>query len=1181
MRLTTLEIKGFKSFADRQVIHFNDDVIGVVGPNGCGKSNIVDAIRWVLGEQKTNALRSEKMENVIFNGSKERKQGQLAEVSLTFENTKNILPTEYGTVTIKRMLYRSGESEYRINNVKCRLKDITDLLADTGMGPDSYAIIALNMVDDLLADKENARLKLFEQAAGISKYKIRKRETLSKLKGAEEDLNRVEDLLFEIDGNLKTLEKQAKRAKRYFEIKDEYKSASIQLAMLRLSTYKARYKDLEVKMQAQEDFKLQIDTKIAELEAGIEKEKLANVDKERNLSDRQRQLNSTVGKLRGLENDKKVLSQKTLFVQESGLKLHERIQQAEQRVQQYQLDVERYAAQRDAEEAVLKALEAVLEEAKQQAELIRESHGQLKSELDSFLKQQQAIEASIFDTEKQKAILNSKRDNARREVESLENDLERRSAEISSLTKRLREADSIQETKEKLISSMEQEEEKRLAELEKLNKLVEQYQEELTKINRSLDAKRNEYKLTKSMVDNLEGFPESIRFLSKESGWKAKAPLLSDIIFVIEAYRTPIENYLDQYLNYYVVKDLSEAVQAIQLLDAAQKGKANFFLLDQFTQRKERSTLMLPAEWALDVIEVDHQYQKLVDYLLGNVYVTERPVQEALKDFAAGPYAQEDLIILSKTGGFVKRKLSVSGGSVGLFEGKRIGRQKNLDLLSEEIRKLEDQATKIERQLDDTRMRQNELKNAARTPQIQQEREALNRLVREGISLKGQLDNLESSTLDAETKLKISRETIAASERDEMQLNTRLQQLSHEVSLIRERIAHADGSYRSIADQLSAASTSYNQQHIEFIRQQNKISGTERELSFLKRQLEDTTRQMGLDREALAQSDAELKTVSSDIKTLDSDLLNLYEERKVQEKLLAEAEQLYYQSRTGINKIEDELRVENRKRQDNFQLINNLQQEFSNIKIELTSMNERLQVEFNIKVNDIINQEPEPGLVLEEVEELVDKHRQRLHNYGEINPMAVEAYDEMKERFDFISAQREDLLNAKASLLDTIDEIESKATAKFLDSFAQVRENFQTVFRSLFTEDDSCDLILSEPENPLESHINIIAKPKGKRPQSINQLSGGEKTLTATALLFALYLLKPAPFCIFDEVDAPLDDANIAKFNNIIKRFSERSQFIIVTHNKQTMASVGMIYGVTMKHQGVSQVVPVDFRSLN
>ncbi|MEM1121742.1 MAG: AAA family ATPase, partial [Bacteroidota bacterium] len=363
MRLRTLEIKGFKSFADQTQIHFNEDVIGVVGPNGSGKSNIVDAIRWVLGEQKSKELRLDKMTSVIFNGTKKRKASGAASVSLTFENTKNLLPTEYNMVTVTRMLYRSGESEYRLNNVPCRLKDVTSLFLDTGIGSNSYAIIALNMVDDLLSDKENARRRMFEQAAGISKYKKRKRETLNKLKNTEADLERIEDLLFEIEGNLKSLEKQAKRAERYYAIKKDYKELALDLAVFQVAEYKEDYKSIESRLTNEMDGFRQLEINNRQLESKIEEEKRKNLDYEKNLSESQKALNTLVGGIREMENEKRILEQRSLFTKDNKEKLSTQINVAKARIGQLEEEVVDYRSRINEEKRKEAELDDLLEEA--------------------------------------------------------------------------------------------------------------------------------------------------------------------------------------------------------------------------------------------------------------------------------------------------------------------------------------------------------------------------------------------------------------------------------------------------------------------------------------------------------------------------------------------------------------------------------------------------------------------------------------------------------------------------------------------------------------------------------------------------------------------------------------------------------------------------------------------------
>lgn len=1174
MRLKSLTIKGFKSFANETVINFNEDVIGIVGPNGSGKSNVVDAIRWVLGEQKSKELRLEKMSSVIFNGTKKRKQAGMAQVSLTFENTKNLLPTEYHTVTVSRILYQTGESEYRLNNVTCRLKDITSLFLDTGIGSNSYAIIALGMVDDILNDKENSRRRMFEQAAGISKYKKRKRETLNKLKNTTEDLDRIEDLLFEIEGNLKQLEKQAKRAKRFYDLKAQYKEFSIELSIRKLQSYKGKHQEVTSKLQEAEDKFRELEIASHQLEAKLENDRKENLDKERMLSEAQRAVNELLGLVRDKESEKRVMLQKKGFIEQNKVKQSTQIENANQRIKELSESLEHYRYQINEDKRLEEELETELDKVEANLKEIRESHGSLKQELEDFLTEQQALEREIFELEKRKAINANQIENLTNEMNQSAGEIESRSTEIASLETALAETEKEQKDKQAHVQQLEAEEAQRRTDIQDTEQKIEEARKAISDVNRQLDAKRNEYKLTKSMVENLEGFPESIKFLSKNKDWNNEAPLLSDVLYVKEGYRVAIENYLEKYLNYYVVKNLDEAYKAIALLSSTQKGKANFFLLDAF-EKYETPMAMLPGtQRAVELIETDAPYQKLIDYLLQNVVVTES--EEVLKNIP-----NSELTVLSKSGRFVQKQFSISGGSVGLFEGKKIGRKKNLEVLEIEIQKLE----KAEREKSTTfynlKSKLDELKAGIQSEAINKEREALNQIAQRKVSVMTRLENFETFVNAATKKQEASKELIASLQATNQKIDEELLTKREAADRAKADISEKDGSFREIADALTQASNAFNEKKIEFIRQQNKVTTIQQELSFREKQLDENTRIREQAKRGLEEGDFELSELVNGLGALEQELLAGYDAKKLKEEALTAVEQNYFQARGGINEQEDELRKMNRQRNEAQMNIQNYKDKFNELKLELSSVGERLKIEFDITVNDVINQEPNEKYNEEDLQIKVDKLKKRLDNYGEINPMAVEAFDEMKLRYDNISTQRDDILEAKKSLLATIKEIEDTATEYFLQAFNQVRKYFIEVFRTLFSEDDSCNLLLEDPDNPLDSKIVITAKPKGKRPQSINQLSGGEKTLTATALLFALYLLKPAPFCIFDEVDAPLDDANIEKFNKIIRKFSQESQFIIVTHNKQTMAAVDVIYGVYMQEQGVSGVSPVDFRTLD
>jgi chromosome segregation protein len=1172
MRLKSLDIKGFKSFADRTVINFGEDVIGIVGSNGCGKSNIVDSIRWVLGEQKTSQLRSESMTSVIFNGTKGRKASGLAEVSLTFTNDKGILPLEYQEVSIKRILYKDGSSEYQLNGIKCRLKDISNLLVDTGMGSDSYAIIALGMVDDLLQDKDNSRLKLFEQAAGISKYKSRKKETFSKLKATEADLSRVEDLLFEIQKNLKSLERQAKRAKRYFELKEEYRRLSLELSYFKIAECKAVYKTLDKQIEEEHKKKKALDEAVIKLESQVERGRNGNLDKEAELAAAQKKLNNLVGKIKGKENDQKILTQKSLFLQQNNEKLDERIASNRKRLAETEENIELQSEQLDEQYKLGKELSSQLGEAKEILENIRSKHGNVKKELEGFLIEQRTLNNAVFEQEKKAAVLQNQEESALKSMERLDRVLEQRASEVSGITTQAGQLASAQKEQEVALESLKKSEELRKKKLEETEQALDTAKENLSVKNRSLDSKRNEYKLLKSLVENMDGFSESIKFLSKNRSWSDNAPLLSDVFYCQPEYRAAVENYLEAYLSYYVVQNFTEALQAIDLLDQHQKGKANFFLMEQFPQEKKAKEKGTKGIWALDVLEYDAKYQALAEYLLGDVYiVAEKVAVEELNN---------ERIWLTKDGKYTQRGYSIRGGSVGAFEGKKIGRKKNLELLETQIESLTEVAQVLENEVKDFRLMQQNLRQNNQQLEIQKLEKQLNETVRQAITIKSKLDSFEQFRKETEEQKVAYAEQIGKYKVEQEAVQLQLTKVQKSLRQLKENVSEKDASVQTIADEMAEASSNYNKKHIEQVRHQNGMASIEKELDFSHRQYKELKDQRKRDEEILNESGGDLTTTQKDIESGNIQLHEWYEVKRTYQETVGVAEKVYFEARGNLVEAEKTLREKQRQQTQGLELIGRLDNKFNEVKLKLTSIAERLNVEFEVKMNDLVNESPNPDFEEAVLESNVAQLRKQLANYGPINPMAIEAYDEIQGRNKLIIEQRDDLLESKENLLATIAEIEAKATERFMAAFNQARIYFVEVFRSLFHKDDTCDLKLTNPETPLESKIEIVAKPKGKRPLSINQLSGGEKTLTATALLFSLYLLKPAPFCIFDEVDAPLDDANIAKFNNIVKDFSKNSQFVIVTHNKKTMEAVDIMYGVTMV-KGISRVVPVDFREMD
>jgi chromosome segregation protein len=781
-----------------------------------------------------------------------------------------------------------------------------------------------------------------------------------------------------------------------------------------------------------------------------------------------------------------------------------------------------------------------------------------------------SIENEIVDLEKKITVLKVQKDNLIRETDVNERDLQQRNEERSRLAEQLVDLEQKENSERDAIHHLTQLADSSQQQITNLETKINDVREELNARHRSLDARQNEFNLTKSFIENMEGFPDSIKFLKNNSDWNKQAPLLSDVISAQSEYRVAIESFLEPYLNYYVVNDMQEAMQAVNLLSNAAKGRANFFVLNDFENETAETAPAESAIRALDVVECEDRYRNLVNYLLRNVFIVDE--QQQLPNLKA--------TFIARSGKYIRNRYAVSGGQVGAAGGKRLGRVKNLENLSKEINQLKAESDQLRQRLQEFQQELASLKSNNHDKQLDALRDTYNLTRNQITGIKTKLENIDRFYVDFDVKKNSITERGTAIDADLLIMNDVISQKQQIRENQQAKIQEANQQFNHIDTQLSEASQLFNQNNILFLQQQNKINAFTQEINFKRLQLDETNHNIDRNKTELESASRQLLELESRKNETEAELILLYEDKTRQDNLVADVDRIFYESRGAINELEEQIRNIAKQKEHCDLLLNEMRDKVNDLKLQLASLKERLDLEFKISIDELMEQEPGAEINKEDLNEKVGRMKNRLENFGEINPFAVEAFNEMKQRADFIVTQKNDLVTAKESLMNTIDEIESKAREQFMEAFNQVKENFVNVFRNLFTAEDTCDLILSNPDSPLESSIDIIAKPKGKRPQTINQLSGGEKTLTAISLLFALYLLKPAPFCVLDEVDAPLDDANVGKFTDIIRQFSDKSQFILVTHNKQTMASVDVIYGVTMQEEGVSKVVPVDFRQL-
>lgn len=1177
MRLLSIRLKGFKSFAQESILHFDDDIIGIVGPNGSGKSNIIDAIRWVLGEQKTSELRLDTMTNVIFNGSKKRKPATTAEVHITFDNDKGIIPLEYKQVTISRIVDRSGHSEYRINEVQCRLKDILNLLSDTGIGSDTYAIIELGMVDEILSDRDAYRRKMIEQAAGIGKFKSRKKETFQKLVQTDNDLTRVEDILNEIYENLKTLEKQARRTSKYRELKQKLRELSLLWGSHQLKDLKNSLSEHRKSYSLLEDQMSLLDANRHQIEAELEHHKMIILNDEQILSENQQSLAKIIQNFRDLEYKKNLLNER----KNNTLKNIDHLSKQLEELQLQSIQVNQSIQSiKEKSTIAFNDLSKITSEwaiASQSMEIKRKEELDKKQKFNDISSKIRQIENEIQILEQQLAGLTTRKDLL---IRSTKETIENQAHRIKTIEVEKEKSSELYHQKlnlEKELNELIMQEESRHRQLADVQDRYQTLQKQWMSLKSQLSAKKNEHEITKSLVESLEGYPESIKFLSKQSILSSKVQLFSEIFSCDTEYKIALECFLEPFLNYFVAQDKNTAIEAIHLLQKSQKGKAHFFVLDKFGRNIEDTPFLDPSTYlpAIHTIQCETQFENLMSELLHKVYIFVGPSHLFAQSI------QEDIVLLSPDGSIISGPKWTYGGSIGLFEGKKTGRKKNLELLDKEIKHIEKEAIQLEQTLEST---QQEIKNliaAEKSQIINHLRRKISEIQDKYAVTLAKIETeerniaslLQKSTTD-QNELKLTEDQIIQLENSRNHANQRLSDIKSEATVI-------DEDFKLFSENLQSISAHYHSLNIRKIQQESLCDLLKKELDFA----EDNLNQTKLQIDTLLAQDRQLRDelvrLDHETTNVDQSISKTIELRKQSETDITEIEQKYYQKKNHILELENQLKLCFKNIQNLQSNLNELKDKINNTNFKIQGICDRLEIEFQIQKHELIETNLEiEDFLAEELPNQIDRLKQKLIAFNDINPMAVEAYEEIKKRYEHIRDQRDDILEAKENLLSTIQEIEATAREKYLWAFEQIRNHFVEVFRHLFTEDDQCDMILENPDNPLESGIQIIAKPKGKKPQTLAQLSGGEKTLTAIAFLFSIYLIKPAPFCIFDEVDAPLDDANIEKFTKIIKTFSKNSQFIIVTHNKGTMAEVNSIFGVYMEESGVSNLSRVSFSHL-
>ncbi|MFH2029936.1 MAG: chromosome segregation protein SMC [Bacteroidota bacterium] len=1189
MYLSKLEIFGFKSFANKTVINFTKGITGIVGPNGCGKTNIVDGIRWCLGEQKSSTLRSDKMENVIFNGTRNKKPMGMAEVSLTLVNDQGVLPTEYSEVTITRRIFRSGESEYLLNKNVCRLKDITNLFMDTGMGTNAYSVIELKMIETILSNKAEERRYMFEEAAGVNKYKLRRRLSLKKLDDVKSDLVRVNDIIAEVEKNVRSLSRQAKRADKYNQLQSALREKELDLAEREYANSTRSKIVLDEKHTSFAERKNLIDSEIRNLEMNLIEFRDKITEIESRLKSKRYEISKETEKLHNVQKNISVTEEREKALQrniekyrEDLSELNDQLQETDQSIDIAKTDLDKIKVQIEEKKNDISSELSVIETKKNSFEEQREV---LKS------KNEEAIEIHKLINSQENNLngLSKSVDKTNNEIVTLDSIIQKTTDNIAKTVGYLEDLSNERDAIRTKIEETETLYSKKIAEKEAFEKKLTSLKDKELEEKGVLTNLKNKIELLQTMITNLEGVSKGSKVLIENDGWTNKDKILfADVGDTEEKFKFALEAGLSKVLNNLLIENFDDLKKAINYLKENDLGKASFYLL----QHSNLNSKTLPEKiydyslsrkaeriakeegflgWSHEFVKCAEKWKPYFKKVLARTAVA-KDIDSALRLISKYPR----FTFTTLDGDLIQNDGKVEAGSSPKLDETLFGRKQHLESLIKEYPSYEANLRKLSELIEETeeKLSSIDLKVISDQGKV---------LLNEFNNIEKQISQLEFektkySEFISETQGKIN-QLVAEANHTNKEIES-LKALIDENTILKEK---SNNKLHEIETKLKEIETEYNVALSENNRK-------ELELERLKGSLTNTENSIIRAEENKVKTILTIERREKDIQSTEEELLtikNLLEEYQIDYDEVYSVRQALADEEKIINTALDSLKQEAAKYEKE---LNNHRNERQDISDQLHEVDIKLN-QLSMKVENLLNHIKEEyaiELELKAFDDLdafnfidntgeVQNLKHELKSLGPINLLAYSEFEEEQERFEFLQKQRDDLVVSERDLIKTIHEINNTAQELFIDTFQKIRENFINIFRTLFDPGDEADLLLQEDVDPLEAKIEILAKPKGKRPTSIELLSGGEKTLTATALLFAIYLVKPSPFCILDEVDAPLDDANIDRFTKLLGEFSNNTQFIIVTHNKRTMNSAENMYGVTMQEEGISKLAAVQF----
>ena len=1175
--LKRLEIVGFKSFADRVSIDFVPGVTSVVGPNGSGKSNITDAIRWVLGEQSAKSLRGAKMEDIIFAGSDTRKSVNIAEVTLTLNNEDQRLPIEYNEVSVTRRVSRSGDSDFFINKQSCRLKDIIDLFMDSGMGREAFSIISQGKVEEILSSKAEERRGVFEEAAGVLKYKLRKKKAEGKLAETQENLNRVQDIIHELSNQVEPLERQASIAKDYIEKKEELEKVEGALIVYEIEELHKKWETLRKQFGHNKEEEVKMAAYLQKSESELEelRNQLQAIDE--SVNSLQEVLLLSSKELEKLEGQRELLKERKQNATTHCAQLEQSIRELAEKTLVYDGDIE--TSTKELMEFVnqVKELEQKLQENETllstYAENLEEKIEHLKGDYIELLNQQASYRNELSMLEEQFKQQNSKNQRIDEENE-----------------KYVQMRMEITTKKEKLVEKYEQVKEKItniIANIQKteveLGKCKAQYSENETKLYQAyqfVQQARSRKEMLEEMQEDYSGFYQGVREVLKARDGRLHGieGAVAELLTVPKEYEVALEIALGAAMQHVVVQTEEHARKAIAFLKQNRHGRATFLPQAVIKGRslsfeQLRIVNQHPAfiGIAADLVQCHNKYENIVSNLLGTVVVAKdlKGANELAKQL------QYRYRIVTLEGDVVNPGGSMTGGAVKQTNSSLLGRQRELEEWNQKLADMEEKTLKLEnfikalkQEIQEKEYRVKELRHS--TEEVRGDEQ----------KLKEEINQLELEEHRINDRLSIYDLEIEGFLQDQMKMQGRKQELDEILTNLQQEIVQLDEKIVTLTKQKNEQYSSKEKIQVEITElkvqaaeKQQRLSNQKEKVERLTKEQEETKQMLVKTKEDLAFLKQEMTSNSSGEEQIANMIEKKAHDRNQTTELIASRREQRLTMQEKVEHLEREVKETKGRHTYVLEVLTDQEVKINRLDVELENRLQHLRETYTLSF-EAAKQTYVMTMPVEDARKKVKLIKLSIDELGTVNLGAIDEYERVAERHRFLLEQRDDLEEAKETLHQVITEMDEEMKKRFSNTFQAIRTEFQSVFCELFGG-GRADLVMTNPQDVLNTGIDIVAQPPGKKLQNLGLLSGGERALTAIALLFGILKVRPVPFCVLDEVEAALDEANVARFAQYLKKFSDETQFIVITHRKGTMEGSDVLYGVTMQESGVSKLVSV------